>query len=303
MAQTRNQVLSLFGMSPDQIMQQEQEARRKEIAAIEDPYRRSGMQMGQQIEGMFGGGAESPDVTRARQLQATLQNVNMSDPDQMTAAAQVLHQAGFSNEALQLLARADDFRTTAQTRETSAAQQAQLETQAGQVQVPILTMKTTVNLDGSTSTTPTVSNVYVPKEQRQEFLDRFNQAMKGGGATDDTNQPQPDAITKTKTGAQVALIGGKYYLWTDEGGQGALVPDIKELGGLVDSEAEAEKKPEGEGVLDTIGSIVKGRNVGKTPDTPTVPKTTSNAEKERQARVAAKREDVIPDWLQGRRYD
>jgi len=239
MAQTRNQVLSLFGMSPDQIMQQEQEARRKEIAAIEDPYRRSGMQMGQQIEGMFGGGAESPDVTRARQLQATLQNVNMSDPDQMTAAAQVLHQAGFSNEALQLLARADDFRTTAQTRQTSAAQEAQLETQAGQVQVPILTMKTTVNLDGSTSTTPTVSNVYVPKEQRQEYLDRFNQAMQGGGATDDTNQPQPDSIVKTKSGARVGLYGDKYYFLTDDNKQAGLVADIEELGGLASSEAEA----------------------------------------------------------------
>lgn len=302
MAQTRNQVLSLFGMSPDQIMQQEQEARRKEIAAIEDPYRRSGMQMGQQIEGMFGGGAESPDVTRARQLQATLQNVNMSDPDQMTAAAQVLHQAGFSNEALQLLARADDFRTTAQTRQTSAAQEAQLETQAGQVQVPILTMKTTVNLDGSTSTTPTVSNVYVPKEQRQEYLDRFNQAMQGGGATDDTNQPQPDAIVKTGSGARVGLYGDKYYFLTDDNKQAGLVSDIEELGGVASSEAgtqtqtnvpqqrkgrrdSAEVTP----AVPTPTTTTKSRGqMGRTSTTPTVEKDKATTQRSSRSRSNAR---------------
>jgi len=173
MAQTRNQVLSLFGMSPEQMIQQEQEARRKEIAAIEDPYRRSGALMGQQIEGMFGGGAESPNVARARQLEATLQNVNMSDPDQMTAAAQVLHQSGFSNEALQLLARADEFRTSAQQRETSEAQAAYAtqQTEASKAQVARglfervdETISQAVTIDGKTFYVPVKAKVKYNKE-------------------------------------------------------------------------------------------------------------------------------------------
>ena len=70
---------------------------------------------------MFGG--KSEELQRAEQLQQTLQGLDMTDPDQMTQAANVLNQAGFSNEAMQLLSRADQFRTSAQDRATSQARE------------------------------------------------------------------------------------------------------------------------------------------------------------------------------------
>lgn len=118
---TRNQVLSMFGMSPDQMIQQEQEQRRQEIAAIQDPYQRSGALIGQQLGGMFGGQQESADVQRQRELFAQLQGVDFQNPEQMRAAASQL-QGQFPDRALQLLMLADDMETSAQQRATSAAQ-------------------------------------------------------------------------------------------------------------------------------------------------------------------------------------
>ena len=106
MAQTRNQVLSLFGMSPDQLMQQEQEARRQQIEAIQDPYRRMGMQIGDQMSGMFGG--PSSEMQMAERMQQAIAGVNPNDPEALRTLAQSVSQ--FAPErALQIAAYAGEL--------------------------------------------------------------------------------------------------------------------------------------------------------------------------------------------------
>lgn len=117
---TRDQVLGMFGASPEAIMARIRRERAQEVLKTQDPFQRAGGAIGLGLARMFGG--EPEEVTRQRRLQETLQGVDMTNPDQMTQAAGLLNQAGFSNEAMQLLSRADQFRTSAQQRATSEAQ-------------------------------------------------------------------------------------------------------------------------------------------------------------------------------------
>ena len=118
---TRNQVLSMFGATPEQVMERQRQAQAEFMAAQQDPFGQAGAAIGVGLGRLFGG--KSEELQRAEQLQQTLQGLDMTDPDQMTQAASVLNQAGFSNEAMQLLARADEFRTSAQDRATAGARQ------------------------------------------------------------------------------------------------------------------------------------------------------------------------------------
>ena len=118
---TRNQVLSMFGASPEQVMERQRKAQAEFMAAQRDPFQSAGAAIGVGLGRLFGG--KSEELQRAEQLQQTLQGLDMTDPDQMTQAANVLNQAGFSNEAMQLLSRADQFRTSAQDRATSQARE------------------------------------------------------------------------------------------------------------------------------------------------------------------------------------
>ena len=118
---TRNQVLSMFGASPEQVMERQRKAQAEFMAAQRDPFQSAGAAIGVGLGRLFGG--KSEELQRAEQLQQTLQGLDMTDPDQMTQAANVLNQAGFSNEAMQLLSRADQFRTTAQDRATAQARE------------------------------------------------------------------------------------------------------------------------------------------------------------------------------------
>ena len=104
----RNQVVSLFGLSPEQLIQQQQETRRAEIQAVDDPYRRTGMQIGQQLQGMFGGGQESPEVVQARQMQEALQGIDTSDSTQLRELAAVVKDFA-PDRALQILDRASSL--------------------------------------------------------------------------------------------------------------------------------------------------------------------------------------------------
>jgi len=115
----RDQVLGMFGASPEQIMARIRREQAQDVLRTQDPFQRAGGAIGMGLARMFGG--EPAEVTRQRQLQQTLQGVNMEDPEQMTQAARVLNQSGFSNEAMQLLSRADQFRTSAMDRERSQA--------------------------------------------------------------------------------------------------------------------------------------------------------------------------------------
>lgn len=117
---TRDQVLGMFGASPEAIMARIRRERAQEVLKTQDPFQRAGGAIGLGLARMFGG--EPEEVTRQRRLQETLQGVDMTNPEQMIQAAGLLNQAGFQNEALQLLSRADEFRTSAQQRATSQAQ-------------------------------------------------------------------------------------------------------------------------------------------------------------------------------------
>lgn len=116
----RDQVLGMFGASPEAIMARIRRERAQEVLKTQDPFQRAGGAIGLGLARMFGG--EPEEVTRQRRLQETLQGVDMTNPEQMIQAAGLLNQAGFQNEALQLLSRADEFRTSAQQRATSQAQ-------------------------------------------------------------------------------------------------------------------------------------------------------------------------------------
>lgn len=124
---TRNQVLSMFGATPEQIIERQRKSQAEFMAAQQDPFGQAGAAIGVGLGRLFGG--KSEELQRAEQLQQTLQGLDMTDPDQMTQAASVLNQAGFSNEAMQLLSRADQFRTSSQDRATSVARQQAAETE------------------------------------------------------------------------------------------------------------------------------------------------------------------------------
>lgn len=98
----------LFGLTPDAVMQQEAEARRKEIEAYSSPYRRMGAYIGQQASGMFGGQEPSAAVIEAQKLQEAKQGLNLDTPEGMRDAAKRLADAGFQDRALELIGMADE---------------------------------------------------------------------------------------------------------------------------------------------------------------------------------------------------
>ena len=101
---TRNQVLSLFGATPEQIMQQQQRERGEDILKQQDPYARFGAAIGTGLANLFGG--ESEEVIRQRELYSMLGDVSFESPEDMRQAAKIL-QTQFPERALQLLDMAD----------------------------------------------------------------------------------------------------------------------------------------------------------------------------------------------------
>jgi len=154
---TRNQVLSMFGATLPQIQERQRQQQAEMILSQQDPYAKTGAALGVGLARLFG--AETPEVTRRRKLDEALKGVNFSSPEEMTQAAGVLNQAGFPEEALKLLNRADEFKTTAQQRAASAAQVAASEQQVaaskatvkrGQFDYVQETEAVPVTLDGQT---------------------------------------------------------------------------------------------------------------------------------------------------------
>jgi hypothetical protein len=167
----RDQVLGMFGASPEQIMARIRREQAQEVLRTQDPFQRAGGAIGMGLARMFGG--EPAEVTRQRQLQQTLQGVNMEDPEQMTQAARVLNQSGFSNEAMQLLSRADQFRTSAMDRERSQAsidlagqqvEASKAEVARGLFERVDETISQPVTIDGQTYYVPVQAKVKYNKE-------------------------------------------------------------------------------------------------------------------------------------------
>lgn len=127
---TRNQVLSLFGASPEQILEQRRQEQALEVLKQQDPYQRAGSAIGLGLARMFGG--EPAEVTRQRELYGMLEGVNFDSPEKMRTAAASL-QSQFPDRALQLLSMADQLETTQQQRATSSAQEAAAKKTANEV--------------------------------------------------------------------------------------------------------------------------------------------------------------------------
>jgi len=184
----RDQVLGMFGASPEQIMARRRREQAQEVLRTQDPFQRAGGAIGMGLARMFGG--EPEEVTRQRRLQQALQSVDMTNPEQMTQAARMLNQAGFSNEALQLLSRADEFRTSAQQRATSEAQAAyatqQTEASKAAVKRGLYdrveeTTSYPVTIDGKTYYVPVKARVQYNKETGERTVTSDNKELERQG--------------------------------------------------------------------------------------------------------------------------
>jgi hypothetical protein len=195
---TRNQVLSLFGASPEQIMQQEAMRQTEIVQSIRNPYQQMGTAIGVGLGRLFGG--ESADVTRQRELYSQLQGVNFESPEQMRAAAATLA-SQFPDRALQLLAMADQRETSAQQRATLEAQAeeaqatsgfkgAQQEKIEGFEKVQTIVPQTVTDALGGSRTSYKITEITVPTSEAQSFRDTFNERYKAL-----TGNDAPDVIT------------------------------------------------------------------------------------------------------------
>jgi hypothetical protein len=100
---TRNQVLSLFGASPEQIRAQQAQQQAQLVQQVRDPYQQTGMAIGTMLGRALGG--KSPEVMQAEQMQQALQGVDINDPAQLRQLANTVKE--FAPErALQILDRA-----------------------------------------------------------------------------------------------------------------------------------------------------------------------------------------------------
>ena len=97
----RNEVLSLFGATPEQIMAKERREQAAMLLQQQNPYQQVGMAIGMGLGRLFGG--ESQEVAEARQMQEARQGLNLMTVEGMKSAAQRLQDQGFQEQALELL--------------------------------------------------------------------------------------------------------------------------------------------------------------------------------------------------------
>lgn len=110
----RNQVLSLFGATPEQIMAQQREAEASRLQGIQNPYQQVGAVIGTGLGRLFGG--KSEEVQQAEQMQEALKGVDVNDPNALRSLAETVQ--GFAPErALQILDRATQLEDQGLSRE------------------------------------------------------------------------------------------------------------------------------------------------------------------------------------------
>lgn len=150
---TRNQVLSLFGASPEQILEQRRREQAMEVLKQSDPYQRAGSAIGVGLARMFGG--EPAEVTRQRELYSMLEGVNFESPEQMRQAAATL-QSQFPDRALQLISMAEASEAKQQDIATSKARQqaSEAELRRGQFERGVTTESVQVEVGGETISVP-----------------------------------------------------------------------------------------------------------------------------------------------------
>lgn len=114
---SRNEVLTLFGATPEQIMEKQRREQAAMVLSQQDPFARAGSAIGVGLARLFGG--ESADVLEARRLQGAREGLDLTTEEGMRNAAKRLQEAGFEDRALQILDMADRKATAQQARDIS----------------------------------------------------------------------------------------------------------------------------------------------------------------------------------------
>ncbi len=111
-----NIVAGLFGLSPNQIQQQQQEQtyQRAQNFAQQSPFERANSMMYQGGAGLANIGAESmglvnPEVEAARQRQAAMQGADVQTPEGLRALASRLQGMGMQQQAMMVAAKANEI--------------------------------------------------------------------------------------------------------------------------------------------------------------------------------------------------
>jgi len=115
----RNQVLSLFGASPEQIRQRQLQEQQQQVFSQTDPYMRLGTALGTGLGRLFGG--KSEEVRQAEQMQQALQGVNINNPEALREVARTV-QAFAPERSLQILDRATQLENQTLAREADELQ-------------------------------------------------------------------------------------------------------------------------------------------------------------------------------------
>jgi len=115
----RNQVLSLFGATPEQIQQQERERQSQFLAAQRDPFQSAGAAIGVGLGRLFGG--KSEEVRQAEQMQQALQGVDINNPEALREVARTV-QSFAPERSLQILDRATQLENQTLAREADELQ-------------------------------------------------------------------------------------------------------------------------------------------------------------------------------------
>ena len=103
---TRQQVLSLFGATPQQVMERQRQEQAEFLAAQRDPYGSAGAALGLGLARLFGG--KSSELQAAEQMQQAVAGVDPNDPKALRELAQTVSQ--FAPErALQIAAYAGEL--------------------------------------------------------------------------------------------------------------------------------------------------------------------------------------------------
>jgi len=205
---TRNQVLSLFGASPEQILEQRRREQASEVLKQRDPFARAGGAIGMGLARLFGG--EPAEVTRQRELYSQLQGVNFENPEQMRAAAASLS-SQFPDRALQLLSMAEQSEARQQQIATQGAQadlaiakKGEIEAKGQLAEVPVLIPQTKVDITGTPQTTYLQKNISVPKSEEDFYRDAFKTQYESiyGKA--------PGSDDPVQTNAKGTFVGSRY---------------------------------------------------------------------------------------------
>jgi hypothetical protein len=108
---TRSQVLSMFGATPEQVLQAELQRQQSFLNSQQSGFGRSGAALGIGLARLFGG--KSEQLTRAEQLQERFKGIDVSNPEALREAARGIADLA-PEQALQIASYANELEKTMQ---------------------------------------------------------------------------------------------------------------------------------------------------------------------------------------------